>query len=309
MASSTMAVMPRPLRVTSIRPSARGASGRTVGMSAPVRITSRTCSNRRLPKVPAGCERAKSSSVKPRAFNSATASASPTARAAVVLAVGARLSGQASAGTPMSRCTVAVRARAELELPVKAIKGTPKRAITGTMVRISSVSPELDSASTASSRVIMPDIAVARLPGMHEKSRRAGARQRRGDLAADVAGLAHTGDHDAPAAIETNAAGACKRRPQTRHLRAQAVDLHVERLAAQIDEGFVGELEIHPRDDTAVAGIKAPLSVSFSVCRSSVVELGTSYEPRRGGADHRVRLGRAPKRSSRARTTCISRPW
>jgi len=69
------------------------------------------------PRLPAGWERAKSSSVNPRAFSSATANASPTASAAVVLAVGARFNGQASAGTPMSRCTVAIRARADDELP------------------------------------------------------------------------------------------------------------------------------------------------------------------------------------------------
>ena len=44
---------------------------------------------------------------KPRASSSATASASPSASAAVVLAVGARLSGQASCATPASRCTSA----------------------------------------------------------------------------------------------------------------------------------------------------------------------------------------------------------
>ena len=39
----------------------------------------------RLPKAPAGCERAKSSEVNPRASNSATANASPKAKVAVVL--------------------------------------------------------------------------------------------------------------------------------------------------------------------------------------------------------------------------------
>ncbi len=154
-AASTIAVMPSPLEVTSNRPSAKLVSARTLGTCTPVRITSFTYNSRR-PRAPAGCERAKSSSVNPRAFRSATARASPTARAAVVLAVGARFSGQASAGTRMSRCTVAICPRVESGFPVKAINGTPKRLITGSMVRISAVSPEFDSASTASSRVIMP---------------------------------------------------------------------------------------------------------------------------------------------------------
>ena len=239
--------MPRPLRVTSIRPSASGVSARTVGMSAPVRITSCTCSSRRLPRLPAGCERAKSSSVKPRAFSSATARASPTARAAVVLAVGARLSGQASAGTPMSRCTVAMRASAEFEIAGKGDEGHPQARdhrhdgedFVG-FARIGQGQHRIVPRDHA-------DIAVAGLAGMHEKRRRAGAGQRGGDLAADMAGFAHAGDHDAPAAVETNAAGACKLRPQARQLRAQAVDLDGERLAAEIDEAVVGELEIHAR--------------------------------------------------------------
>ena len=130
---------------------------------------------------------------------------------------------------------------------MKAIKGTPSRLITGRMVRISAVSPELDSASTASSRVIMPDIAVAGLAGMHEERGRAGAGEGGGDLAADMAGFAHAGHDDAAPAVKTNAAGACKIRPQTRQLRAQSVDFDVERLAAEIDEIFVGVVGIHLR--------------------------------------------------------------
>jgi len=62
-----------------------------------------------------------------------------------------------------------------------------------------------------------------------------------------MTGLAHPRDHDASTAIETNAAGARKIRPQARQLRTQTVDLDGERLAAEIDEAFVGELEIHAR--------------------------------------------------------------
>ena len=45
------------------------------------------------------------------------------------------------------------------------------------------------------------DEAVAGLGRMQEKRGRAGARQGRGDLVADVPGLAHAGDHDPAAAV------------------------------------------------------------------------------------------------------------
>ena len=78
------------------------------------------------------------------------------ASAAVVLAVGASPSGQASRATLTSRVTSAARPRVESGLPVMAIRGTPRRLISGRMVRISGVSPELDRASTTSRGVIMP---------------------------------------------------------------------------------------------------------------------------------------------------------
>src|SRR5256885_419063 len=56
-----------------------------------------------LPSAPPGWARAKSCSSKPRASSKATARASPSASAAVVLAVGARFSGQASCATPAAR--------------------------------------------------------------------------------------------------------------------------------------------------------------------------------------------------------------
>src|SRR5207249_2822490 len=62
--------------------------------------------------------------------------------AAVVLAVGARLSGQASCATRASRCTSASRASAELALPVIAISLAPRRFTSGTMSSSSSLAPE-----------------------------------------------------------------------------------------------------------------------------------------------------------------------
>jgi len=69
------------------------------------------------------------------------------ARVAVVLAVGASPRGQAFA-----------------------ISGTPRRLISGRMVRISSVSPELEMASTASLAVIMPRSPWLASPGWTKKA-------------------------------------------------------------------------------------------------------------------------------------------
>ena len=155
-APSTITVIPRPLRDISARPSTSGVCGRTRGTSAPRRMMSSTRVNTRRASAPPGCERAKSTAVKPRASSSATASASPIASAAVVLAVGARLSGQASSGTLTSSTAAAASARFELGAPVIVRRGTPRRFKCGTSSSSSGVSPEFDTASTTSMRVIMP---------------------------------------------------------------------------------------------------------------------------------------------------------
>ena len=80
-----------------------------------------------MPSWPPGWRRAKSSRVKPRASSSAMARASPSARVAVVEAVGARLSGQASLSIATEQVDVGVRGRAgSPALPVIAISGTPE---------------------------------------------------------------------------------------------------------------------------------------------------------------------------------------
>ena len=84
------------------------------------------------------------------------ATASPMARAAVVLVVGARFMGQASSGTLMSRTISLCRASVERGLPVMSTMGTPMRLSGGRMASISSVSPELESATTTSPRATMP---------------------------------------------------------------------------------------------------------------------------------------------------------
>src|SRR5471032_2694924 len=140
--ASTTAVMPMPFWVISSSASVSLTSAGTDGTAAPLRMTSRTWVSRRRPSAPPGCERAKSSSLKPRRSSSATASASPSASVTVVDAVGARFSVQASLATDTSRCTSASRARLELGLPVIEIRVLPMRLTTGRMAINSALSPE-----------------------------------------------------------------------------------------------------------------------------------------------------------------------
>ncbi len=86
---------------------------------------------------------------------------------------------------------------------------------------------------------------MAGLAGVDEERGRTGAGEGGGDFPADMAGFTHAHHHDAAAAVKTNAAGTCKIRPQARQLRAHAVDLDVERLAAEFDEICVGEVGSH----------------------------------------------------------------
>ena len=132
------------------------AAGATRGTASPLRMTSLTWVSSLRPSAPPGCERAKSSAPKPRASSRATASASPSAICAVVLAVGARLSGQASFSTPLSSTMSAWRAREDSRPPVIAMSGTPWRLTIGRMAASSSLSPLLEMASTMSTVLIMP---------------------------------------------------------------------------------------------------------------------------------------------------------
>src|SRR5471032_946587 len=154
--ASTMAVMPKPLRVISISESRSSVPRMTLGRSSPVCMTCSTFSSKRRPSAPPGCENAKSSAVKPRASSSATANASPMTRAAVVEEVGARFRGQASCRTCALRLMSAALASGESGLPVRLIILMPSRLISGSRVMISAVEPELDRARMMSSRVIMP---------------------------------------------------------------------------------------------------------------------------------------------------------
>jgi len=79
-----------------------------------------------------------------------TARASPIARRAVVLVVGARPSGQASVSTPTSITRSLCWASVEFLLPVNAMIGHPAFRILGSRIFSSSVSPLLESAINTS---------------------------------------------------------------------------------------------------------------------------------------------------------------
>ena len=70
-----------------------------IGKSSPDNITSFADNNNFLPKVPPGCDLAKSSGLKSLLFINDIASASPQTRVAVALEVGARSRGHASFST------------------------------------------------------------------------------------------------------------------------------------------------------------------------------------------------------------------
>ena len=154
--ASVTAAAPRPLTLISRISSPRLASGRTAGTAWPWRITSATRVSSLRPSAPPGCERAKSSGLKPRACSSATASASPMASWAVVLAVGAKFSGQASWATLVSSTMSACCASEDCALPVSATSITCKRRRVGKIALSSALSPLLEIASTTSADVIMP---------------------------------------------------------------------------------------------------------------------------------------------------------
>jgi hypothetical protein len=154
--ASTTAVQPRPLALISRSISSMRAWRGTLGTSPPLRMMSRTWVSSLRPSAPPGWERAKSSSLKPRASSRATASASPSASCAVVLAVGARFIGQASFSTRFDSTRSACRASVDSARPVMATTVTPMRLSAGRMACSSSLSPELEIASTTSPGATMP---------------------------------------------------------------------------------------------------------------------------------------------------------
>ncbi len=84
------------------------------------------------------------------------------------------------------------------------------------------VSPEFDSASTASPCAIIAEIAMAGLGRMDEMRRRAGRGEGGGDLARHMAGLAHARDDHPPLRREQHAAGIGEALGRRRGQRAPA---------------------------------------------------------------------------------------
>ena len=100
-----------------------------------------------------------------------TARASPIARSAVVLAVGASPRGQASFSTPTSITISLYRAKVDLRFPVKAITLHPILRMLGTSKFSSSVSPLLERASNTSSGLTMPRSPCIASTGCKNKER------------------------------------------------------------------------------------------------------------------------------------------
>ena len=121
-----------------------------------VRITSPAVMSKRLPSSPPGWNWAKSCGRKLRTCISAMAKASPMAKAAVVLLVGARLSGHASFFTHTWMCALLYFANSDCGLAVIEMIGMFIWSTIGINRSNSSVCPELLSASTTSSAVITP---------------------------------------------------------------------------------------------------------------------------------------------------------
>ncbi|MBA7576377.1 hypothetical protein ES708_18217 [subsurface metagenome] len=119
-------------------------SSKITGFSFPECITSSTLSKSFLPKSPLGCRNAKSSGLKFPFSSKTIAKASPTAKAVVLLAVGAKLNGHAFLSTFTSITISEKLARVEVGLPVSNIILVPNFFRLGTIFIISSVSPLLD---------------------------------------------------------------------------------------------------------------------------------------------------------------------
>ena len=71
---------------------------------------------------------------------------------------------------------------------------------------------------------------------MHEEGRRAGARQRRGDFAADVSRLAHAGDDHAPLTGEDQPAGIGELSVHVRCQCLQRIGFELDHFASQLLE-------------------------------------------------------------------------
>ena len=135
------------------------------------------------------------------------ASASPSASAAVVLAVGTRFIGHASSDTWQSRATSDASASVEEAVPQMAMSRAPSRLIVSTqaqqLVRLAAVRQRQDDVVALNDA----QVAVDRFRRVQKKRRRPGAGQRRGNLSGDDAGFPHARDDHSATAVEQHADG------------------------------------------------------------------------------------------------------
>ena len=151
--------------------------------------------------MPRGCRSAKLSGLKPFSTSTDIASASPSASAAVVLAVGTRFIGQASSDTLQSSATVGGAAERR-----RGVAGQGDERGAEALQRLEQAGEFLGLAAVRQrdhdvARLNHAEVAVHGLGRVHEVGGRAGARERRRDLPADDARLAHAGEDHAAAAV------------------------------------------------------------------------------------------------------------
>ena len=160
--ASTTHVIPSRLLDISCTTSFMGVAEHTRGLFAPVCMT---CSTRiRRPAEPASWVQAREVLfAEARRTRSVIASASPSASAAVVLAVGTRFIGHASPLDPAVQRHVRRLTERRRGVPVIAISPAPIRRIASRRRRISSVSPLYDSAMSDVVFAHHTEVAVNRL--------------------------------------------------------------------------------------------------------------------------------------------------
>ena len=158
-------------------------------------------------------------------------------------------------------------------MPVIATSLAPMRRMVSSSRSSSPVSPRMRQGDDDIVALDRAEVAVHGLGRVQEERRRPGARERRGDLARDDAGLAHPGDDDAAAAV------------------AQQVDGAGEPLVHAVDEG----------EDGGGFGPEH-LAGEFEVGHGPQ----SRRRPRAGRVDAGQQLRAAPSSRSSARAFCAS---
>ena len=140
--------------------------------------------------------------LKPRAWSTAIARASPITSMAVVLAVGARLKGQASFGTQDVEDDVTVAGEVDLGTPVMVMIFTEKRFARGQQIeeflRFAGITERDDEGAVIDDA----EVAVEIVHAVEGDAGRTDAGKGGGDLVADVAGFANADDDDFAAAAQ-----------------------------------------------------------------------------------------------------------